>query len=175
LLVPGGQAGHGVIQPWCCPRAGPISSRFLMLLLLLRDEGLLGRTRLLQGRHRRAGARPHLDGPRPRVVEAWPRGPWGGGSLGAGGRLGAASLLLLLLLRADGGALATPATTRTTTAVAAIAATLAAAVVASAASVGAPGARTGVVAPRAEADMRRRCRSPGRGGEGGGWRRLVVC
>jgi hypothetical protein len=90
-----------------------------MLLLLLRDEGLLGRARLLQGWHRRTGTRPHLDGARPRVVEARPRGPLGGGSLGAGGRLGAASLLL----GADGGALATPVATRTATAAAAIAAT----------------------------------------------------
>ena len=162
-----------MIQPWCCARAGPISGGS-RLLLLLRDEGLLGRARLLQGRHRRAGTRPHLDGARPRVVEARPRGPLGGGSLGAGGRLGAASLLLL---GADGGALATPAATRTATAAAAIAATLAmeVVVVASATSVGAPGARTGVVAPGAEADLRRRCRSPGRGDEGGGWQRLVVC
>ena len=113
---------------------------------------------------------PHLDGPRPRVVEARPRGPLGGGSLGAGGRLGAASLLLL---GADGGALATPAATRTATAAAAIAATLAAAVVvASAAGVGAPGAGTGIDAPGA--GLRRGCRSPGRGGEGGGRRRLAV-
>jgi len=112
-----------MIQPRCCARAGPISGG--SRLLLLRDEGLLRRARLLHGQQRRVRTRPHLNGPRPGVVYGQPRGPRGCCGLAARCRLGAASLLLL---GASCGALAAPASTSTAAATSAIVATLAAAV-----------------------------------------------
>ena len=97
-----------MVEPWGSPLAGAISGRRggSSLLLLRGDVGqqLLGEEGLLLGRsrygHQRgAGTRPHLDGPRPGVVEGGP----GGAGWSALGPRGAGSLLWLRPLGALAG------------------------------------------------------------------------